>query len=232
MDKGGLFFFAVVKILVGYFSIRQGRGTLAIVNPVLKEYENAVAGVTQGIQMTERKSKNIEAHISELKKLIIATIFVGIIAMGYAKDWLNTEADQFIDQFYSSMNTTNTTSNSSILDLQYITPFFEDEEEPVYEEEPVQEEEPEQIHFNPHSGNITAVTHNTTDNSTAPVRNESHHNIRGGPNEHIGHHHTHLEIPDATPSKSRMARSQGTYVDPNMQDLLDKLSSMDEEEAK
>lgn len=123
MDKSGLFFFAVVKILTGYFSVRQGKGTLAIVNPVLKDYKNAVAGVTQGIQMTERKSKNIEAHVSELKKLIIATIFVTLITMGYAKDWLNQEADQFIDQFYSSMNTT---SNSSIVDLQYITPFFDD----------------------------------------------------------------------------------------------------------
>ena len=85
LDQNGLFFFAFVKILTGYFSYRQGKGTVDIVNPVLKEYKDAAAGITQGIQMTERKSKKVEAHISEIKKLVIATIFVMAITMGYAK---------------------------------------------------------------------------------------------------------------------------------------------------
>lgn len=85
LDQNGLFFFAFVKILTGYFSYRQGKGTVDIVKPVLKEYKDAAAGITQGIQMTERKSKKVEAHISEIKKLVIATIFVMAITMGYAK---------------------------------------------------------------------------------------------------------------------------------------------------
>jgi len=89
VDQRGLAFFAFVKILTGYFSFRQGRGTLDIVKPILKEYKDAEAGITQGIQMSERKSKLAHSHIGEIKKLIIATIFVLIITTAYAKDWIN-----------------------------------------------------------------------------------------------------------------------------------------------
>jgi len=67
LEKGGLFFFALMKILTGYFSLRQGRSSLKIVNPILKEYKDAMTGVTQGITMTERKSKAMSAHKKEIK---------------------------------------------------------------------------------------------------------------------------------------------------------------------
>ena len=49
LDQGGLFFFALVKIVTGYMSIRMGKGTLKIVKPLLKEYKAAMSGQTQGI---------------------------------------------------------------------------------------------------------------------------------------------------------------------------------------
>jgi len=67
LEKGGLFFFALMKILTGYFSLRQGRSSLKIAKPILKEYKDAMTGVTQGISMSERKSKAMSAHKSEIK---------------------------------------------------------------------------------------------------------------------------------------------------------------------
>lgn len=58
---------AFASILTGYFSLRQGRNTLKIVNPILKEYKDAMSGVTQGISMTERKSKAMGTHKKEIK---------------------------------------------------------------------------------------------------------------------------------------------------------------------
>ena len=129
------------------------------------------------------------------------------------------------------MNITNSTQNSTVinLDVQYIQPFDDEEEEPIEEEyeEPVPE--PEAIHFNPHSRNISVHHHNWT----APVNNETH--IRGGSNEHQGHHHKHNDSPLAEPiqRKSSPSHYNKPAVDPNMQDFQDKLTSIgNAEQAK
>lgn len=67
--------------------------------------------------MSERKSKKIDAHDKEIKKLIIATVFIGLISFIFAKDWMVREADQFIDEFYSHMNTTTNSTNTTVMNL-------------------------------------------------------------------------------------------------------------------
>lgn len=183
--------------------------------------------------MTERKSKKVDSHVSEIKKLIIATIFVGAISLAFARDWAAQEADKFIDEFYSSMNSTN---SSSLLNLQYIEPFNNDSSYLSYPEwnnmEDTFEEEPEQIHFNPHTRNTTVhIHHNQTQNTTMyNHRNYTgNHPIRGGANEHSGHHHRHHDSPLAVPIKSRKSPAP---VDPGMHDVQDFLANTDLDQAK
>jgi len=57
MDQGTLVFFGFVKIVLSCMFWKQGRATLKIFTPILKEYWDAERGATQGIQMSERKSK-------------------------------------------------------------------------------------------------------------------------------------------------------------------------------
>jgi len=39
MSKGAFFFFALVKIISGAFGIYQGRETLKVTKPILKDYK-------------------------------------------------------------------------------------------------------------------------------------------------------------------------------------------------
>jgi hypothetical protein len=172
--------------------------------------------------MSERKSKHVNTHISEVWKIIFATLAVVAITCAYAKDWAHEEADNFIEQYYSSMNTTNTTT---LLDIQYLEPIYNETEPVQYAVEEV-EEIPVPVHFNPHTGNLTVVHRNSTEHHN--IRGGSndrygvHHNfsndIRGGPNEHKGHHHEHhnSSVEPVRPAEVPAPIESSQYVDPGM----------------
>ena len=107
MSKGPFLFFALVKIISGAFGIYQGKETLKITKPILKEYK--VAQITGQIQMAERKSKDIDEFLKKLKKLIWICAVGGFFTIVASNGFLHNEADSFLDQYYSTMNSTNVT---------------------------------------------------------------------------------------------------------------------------
>ena len=110
MSKGPFFFFAMVKIISGAFGIYQGRETHKITKPILKDYK--VAQISGQIQMTERKSKDIDEFLKKLKVLIWICAVGGFLTIAASNGFLHDEADRFLDQYYSTMNSTNTTEGS------------------------------------------------------------------------------------------------------------------------
>lgn len=98
IDKTGLIFGTVLKIVYGYFMYRQGKGSVLVYKQLLKEYTDAETGVTQGIAMTERKSKKMIAHSQQVKKITWAYCFVTIVACLYFNDWLQQTAFRYIDE--------------------------------------------------------------------------------------------------------------------------------------
>ena len=109
MSKGSVAFFALVKIVTGVFAIIQGRGTLKVTEPILKDYK--VSQITGHIQLTKRNSKDVFNFLKLLKKLIFISIVGGFFTIIASKNFLKTEAHDFLDQYYSTMNETNQTNS-------------------------------------------------------------------------------------------------------------------------
>ena len=59
--------------------------------------------------MTERRSKDIDEFLKKLKKLIWICAFGGFFTIVASNGYLHKEADNFLDQYYSTMNSTNMT---------------------------------------------------------------------------------------------------------------------------
>ena len=101
-------FFALVKIVSGIFCILQGRGTLQVTKPILQDYK--VAQITGRIQMTERKASKVEVLMKLVKKIIWISVVGGFFTIIASKNFFHDEAYGFIDQYYSTMNSTNVTT--------------------------------------------------------------------------------------------------------------------------
>jgi hypothetical protein len=69
----------------------------------VKEYRDAESGVTNGIRM-ERKSEDMKVHKKQIKKLTLATLGLGFMAMLIAKEMFVDVADQYIEGEFQLMN--------------------------------------------------------------------------------------------------------------------------------
>lgn len=49
----------IMKIVLGLLFLKQGKLGLKITKPIIKEYRRAESGSSNGILMTERKTKNM-----------------------------------------------------------------------------------------------------------------------------------------------------------------------------
>ena len=176
------------------------------------------------------------AHNKEIKQLSIASLAVLMISLVFAKDWFVSEGNRFIHEFYQSHNMT---SNGTI-ELLQITPANYSMVDNIPEDLDAH------IHFNPHV-NETSVDYPPQGfNSSNMTSNYSsqHHNIRGGPNEHAGHHHpkhnkTHADSHslhsvnhnfhnESNKYHSEPSKYQTYPLNPKMQDMLDLMNNMSE----
>jgi len=55
----GIYSCHIIKIVLGLLFLKQGKLGLKITKPIMKEYERAESGSSNGILMNERKTKKI-----------------------------------------------------------------------------------------------------------------------------------------------------------------------------
>lgn len=95
----------LAKLVLSLALLYQAKKGLDIVRPILKQYRDAETGVTQGIAMTERKSKQIKKFMCLIKKmtcLFIVSIFTFMpLGRSFTKDTVN----QLIDVYYEDFST-------------------------------------------------------------------------------------------------------------------------------
>lgn len=103
-----IFTCSLIKIICGALTIYQGKITKKVFQPILKEYKDAERGVTQGIQMNKRRSKEM-AHLKKIVwKITGISCVVGLIAMKYGQSVMMDFTDQWIDQKYMYIAQHNT----------------------------------------------------------------------------------------------------------------------------
>lgn len=108
-----MFVFALFKIIGGLLCIWQGKATKKVFKPILKEYKDAEAGRTQGIMMTERRSKKMQSLKKKIYKITAITFLLGFISIIYTKNFINSMTDQYVEQKYDYINQNNATENST-----------------------------------------------------------------------------------------------------------------------
>lgn len=103
IDPSFLFLMAFSKIIMGgYFIYKQGRETLNVVNPILKEYRHAEAGITQGIPMTNNHSEKLQALKKTVWKITFAMIFVMFLTLLVFKAYAQNKVSEFISLQYKN----------------------------------------------------------------------------------------------------------------------------------
>ena len=129
---------------------------------------------------------------------------------------MTMEADKFIDEFYSSMNSTNSTY------LFNIEPYYNETSYLPFNGDEIEDIE-EEIHINPHSRNMTNTTIDSHRNETTGFKNKT-----------IHHHQNPNHWETAAPLAAPMSHYSGSQsqMDPGMQDLNDYISTLDSESAK
>jgi hypothetical protein len=95
----------LLKAALCYVCYRQGRMTLALFKPILKDYSDAEAGRIQGIAMVRRLSKDMAALIKGLWKMLgTCHAVIGVCAV-FTVMWANEQADQYLEikhDFYAT----------------------------------------------------------------------------------------------------------------------------------
>lgn len=99
----------IMKVILIASVFIQVKGGLAIVKPVIKEYKQAQNGETQGIRMTERKSKKMAKHIKTVKKLTCFWFLATFICVPLTIAFLR----EFVDQVASHDEITRKINNSA-----------------------------------------------------------------------------------------------------------------------
>jgi len=89
--------------------------SVKIFTQIVKEYRAAEKGETNGIKM-ERKSILMKAHKKQIKKMIVATLGMGLFAMIICKAMFEDIADQYIENEFRLMRYKNETSISFNVD--------------------------------------------------------------------------------------------------------------------
>ena len=101
LNHGYLFLLAVFKIVVAGFGLVQGKTTIKLFQSILMEYGRAERGETNGIRM-ERKSNQMKAHKLQIKKIIIATLGLGVFAIIITNALACDVANQMIEAKYQN----------------------------------------------------------------------------------------------------------------------------------
>jgi hypothetical protein len=118
MDPGFLFLLALAKIIGGgYLLIRQGKGTLKILKPLLKEYKDAEHGLTNGIPMVERKSEALKEHKKDVKRITLGMIAILFLTVIVIKGQATDKVDAYIIAKYDQKNANSTEPFSFSMDL-------------------------------------------------------------------------------------------------------------------
>lgn len=89
----GLFMCAIFKIVTGALAIKAGKCALHVFKPILKQYQDAENGVTNGISMTSRQSKKMHWLLHVTWKLFKAGLCVMLVAIVFSAYWLCEQAD-------------------------------------------------------------------------------------------------------------------------------------------
>jgi Na+/melibiose symporter-like transporter len=107
LDSYGLGVMCLLKAASSFFSFKQARWTLNVFKPILKEYADAEAGRTQGIQMTERKTKKMKTLQKQIRKLTCGMFAFCLVCTIYGGSWLGDQSDRFIQVYYHTQNFPN-----------------------------------------------------------------------------------------------------------------------------
>ena len=89
LGVSGLFMIAMFKVVMGYLCYRQGRMTLNLFKPILKDYADAEAGRTHGIAMIRRISKDMYDLVIGLWKILAGWHFLIWTLCMYTAYWAN-----------------------------------------------------------------------------------------------------------------------------------------------
>ena len=92
----GLFMFCIFKIVGGMRMVKQGKLTLAVFNPVLKEYALAESGATHGITMTKRISKDMGMLRCALWRIFCGCTGLLAVSCIFASYWACEQSDNFL----------------------------------------------------------------------------------------------------------------------------------------
>lgn len=113
IDGNTWFMFAFFKIVVGALTLIQGKAIHKVFRPIMKEYKDAETGRTQGIMMTERKSKKMLQLKNKIRKLTCFTFLVGFLAICFYKNFQDELIDSWIDQKYEYIAMYNNSMNGT-----------------------------------------------------------------------------------------------------------------------
>jgi hypothetical protein len=97
IDANTMLIFAILKIIGGGLTVWMGRSTNRVFKPILKEYRDAERGVTQGITMTKRRSKQMHKLKKKVCKITTLMCLLGLICIVYTKNFMHNMVDQYID---------------------------------------------------------------------------------------------------------------------------------------
>lgn len=147
LDSYGLSVMCLLKAASAFFVFKQARWTLNAVKPILKEYSDAESGKTQGIKMTERRSKKFVALKKDVKRLTCGVIVFILFCVMYAEHYLVTEANRWIDQYYTVRMNPNVTTpyGQEYIDAGYKSVWDDWSDDDAEEDWPFGDWEPEEI---------------------------------------------------------------------------------------
>ena len=118
IDTYGLAVMCFMKAAGSCFLIKQARATLAVFNPILKEYKDAESGRTQGIRMAERKSAKMMDLTNLVKRLTYGIWVFNFFGLIYCDTWMVGQVDRFIDAYYITKNDPNATFAQEFINVE------------------------------------------------------------------------------------------------------------------
>lgn len=93
----------MIKVFLTLTIFLQVKGGLDIVKPIMKEYRDAQAGLTNGVAMTARKSKKMKSHMSLVKGLTCIWFLATFICVPLAKTFMHSLIDDVVDVYYKDV---------------------------------------------------------------------------------------------------------------------------------
>lgn len=138
IDLSGLAFLCIFKAATGVLMYKLGKELHGVFRPILKDYRDAERGITQGIQMTRRISKDMTALGDSLRRVYgmccCLNFVMGFIFIAWACD----QADNYIDVKYANMaqqNSADSFGNYKVPTIPAAPIYNDDEDMPRYADE-------------------------------------------------------------------------------------------------